>query len=340
MLRLAHQVARPPLRRWLLPLVVAGPALGLALGLAAPALRSRPAWPGVPLRLLVAAAPGGAADRIARLLQPRLAGFLGQPVLVENRAGGGGLLALQALAAAPPDGATLLLEDSSLLVPALLQRGGEPAPVQLTGLGAVAETPMLLAVPAASGITDVAGLLGMARMAQAPLPYGSAGLGSLGHVAGALLAARQGLALEHVPYRGGGGIQRDLATGRLAAGFLGSASLGPMVAAGRIRAVASSHPGGPGWLGALPGFAGIGLQGIEALGWHGIFTAAAAPRDLRLTLTAALGAATADPELGRILRGFGARPLQPDAGGFSRRLAEAEAALRGLVREAGLAPRA
>ncbi|ONG54708.1 hypothetical protein BKE38_10170 [Pseudoroseomonas deserti] len=290
--------------------------------------------------MVVAFAAGGAADRIARLLQPRLADFLGQPVLVENRGGGAGLLALQALAAAPPDGTTLLLDDASLLISSLLHAGGEPSPVQLAGLGAVAETPLILAVPAASGIADAAGFLGLARMAEAPLPYGSGGVGSVGHVAGALLAARQGLALDHVPYRGGGGIQRDLATGQLAAGFVGSASLGPMVEAGRILPLASSHPGGAGWRGALPGFDALGLQGIEALGWHGVFTAAEAPRDLRLTLTAALGAATADPELHRILGGFGARPLQPDAGHFSQHLAAAEDSLRGLVREAGLAPRA
>jgi tripartite-type tricarboxylate transporter receptor subunit TctC len=310
--------------------------VGLA-GLAAPALRAQEAWPTRPVRLVVAFSPGGGADRIARLIQPRLSEFLGQAVLVENRGGAGGALALNAVAGAPADGHTLLFDDMSFLVSPLLKASGAKATGRFLPLGAVADVPLVLATASATGIQDLDAYLAAARLAQHPVVYGSPGIGSIGHVAGALLARRSGLAFDHAPYRGGAGLARDLAAGRLPSAYLGITSLLPLVEAGRARALAISQAGAAGLLGPVPDFRAAGLHGFDLMNWHAVFARAGTPEYTRHTLEAALAHAADDAATRRILAGFGAELLAPGPRAFAARLAQDTSMLRELVREAGLA---
>ncbi|MFB9971603.1 tripartite tricarboxylate transporter substrate binding protein [Pseudoroseomonas cervicalis] len=242
-------------------------AAPLALAAAtAPAL-PRPAlaaWPERGLRLVVAFPPGGGVDRVARLVQPRLAEFLGQPVVVENRGGGAGMIALNSVAAAPADGHTVLIDDLSFLVAPLLAVTGPAAyPVGFTPVGALAEMPVLLAASRRSGITSLDAYLDAARLAELPLAYGTPGIGSIGHVAGALLGRRTGLRFQHVPYRGSADLVRDLAGGRLDSAYLTPAAFLPLAAAGRAAPLAMSSGTWQGLPADLPQLDRFGPQGRE-----------------------------------------------------------------------------
>ena len=221
-----------PSRRSLLTL--AGAAL-----LPAPAVRAQRAFPNRPIRLVVAFAPGGNSDTLARLITPKMAAVLGQNIVVDNRGGAGGTLAAGAVASAAADGHTLLFDAASFVVAQFVQRSTpfnyerDFAPV-----GNVADVPYILAVPANAGVRDLKGFLDKARADREGTSYGTPGVGSPGHLAGALLAHRAGVKLEHIPYRGGSEVARDLAAGTLPAGILTANSLNPVVQGGRAVPIA------------------------------------------------------------------------------------------------------
>lgn len=320
------------LTRRCLPLLSAGLA-----GLSAPHLRAQSRWPSRSVRIVVAFGAGGSADRIARLIQPHLAEFLGQSVVVENRSGGAGVIAAQAVASAPADGHTLLLEDASFLIAPLVgQNRPDSYGSFFTPVGVVAEMPLALVVSVATGVTDFAGYLDSARLARDPLPYGTTGVGSVGHVAGALLARRSGLRFEHVPYRGGADIARDLAAGSLPSGYAGTAALLPLAEMGRIRPIAVTRSGWDGPLGDVPSFDEVGFKDFNLVNWNALFVPTETPRDIRRGLEAAIAHATDQDSLRTILYGFGARPTPPEADRFMNRLERDAIMIRELVQEAGL----
>src|SRR3712207_6905097 len=218
--------------------------LGLSAGLpalaaASRAVRAQPApWPDRPLRIIVPFPPGGAIDAMARLLAPRLSEALGQPVVVENRAGAGGTVGTAA-AAQSADGHTLLMVSIAHAVnPALYPRLPYDSAADFTPVAPVAVVPNLLAVPAARPWRTQAELVEAARRRPGELTYGSAGSGTSIHLAGALFCALAKIEMTHVPYRGSGPAVADLVSGRLDAMFDSVTSASPHIASGRLRALA------------------------------------------------------------------------------------------------------
>ena len=156
--------------------------------------------------------------------------------------------------------------------------------------------PYIVAVSSASGIADLKGLLDAARKARGGMPYGSPGVGTIGHLAGVLLAHRTGVKLEHVPYRGGAEVARDLAAGTLPAGILTANSLNPVVQGGRAVAIAvtSAKRGGiPG----VPTIAESGVADFDITSWNAMLCRAGTPEDVRRRLEDAINAATSDAEV-------------------------------------------
>src|SRR5215213_2132345 len=220
--------------------LVAGLAAGLpALAAVSEAGRAQPAsWPDRPLRIIVPFPPGGAIDAMARLLAPRLSDALGQPVVVENRAGAGGTIGTAA-AAQSTDGHTLLMVSIAHAVnPALYPRLPYDSSADFLPVAPVAVVPNLLAVPAARPWRSVADLTEAARRQPGTLTYGSAGSGTSIHLAGALFCALAGIEMTHVPYRGSGPAVADLVSGRLDAMFDSVTSSAPHITSGRQRALA------------------------------------------------------------------------------------------------------
>lgn len=185
-------------------------SLALALGLAASSgARAQAAgdnYPVRPVKLIVGYVPGGSPDTVARIVSQRLGQILGQPVVVENRAGAGGTLATAQVAKAPADGYTLLLGETGQLViaPWITKNLSYDVIRDFTPVGMVGTTPLVLVANAKTGIRTLQDLVREARAKPGTLNYGSSGNGTIHHIAGEVFKADTGIDLMHVPYKGSG----------------------------------------------------------------------------------------------------------------------------------------
>lgn len=321
-----------PFTRRSLPVLAAGLA-----GLAAPALRAQESWPSRPLRMVVAFAAGGNSDTMARLIQPKMSEFLGQPVVVDNRSGAGGALAAGIVAQAPADGYTMLFDAASFLIVPLVQKNlSFDYETSFVPAGLVAEVPYILAVTTETGIRDLKGYLDLARISADGLAYGTPGVGSVGHLAGALLAHRTGLRMEHIPYRGGAEIARDLAAGTLPSGYLSANSLNPVIEAGKARAIALTSGERRGGIAGVPTIAEQGFPGFDISSWNAVFLRAGTPEPIRRRLEAAIDHATQDPEVQARLTGIGAAATRAEADKLAARLVRERQVIRDLIKETGI----
>jgi tripartite-type tricarboxylate transporter receptor subunit TctC len=191
----------------------------LALGAApllSPLVRAQ-SWPTQPVKLVVTFPPGGSSDIVARLIGPPLAERIGQAVVVDNRPGGAATIGAAAVARAAPDGHTLLMSNSAPLSisPALMDKPLYDPLKSFRHLVYVGDVPTVLVVHPSVPATDFAGFLGWARAQKEPVPFGSGGQASVGHIVGELLAQKAGLKMVHVPYKGAGPMRSDLLGGQI-----------------------------------------------------------------------------------------------------------------------------
>ena len=276
-------------------------------------------WPARPLRLIVAFAPGSGNDVIARLLAPKLAEALGQPVTVENRTGAGGMIGTDVVAKAAPDGYTIGLGTSSQLVmnPALFRSVPFDIDRDLTSVGLVSSTPLVL-VARKGGWPDLGALIAAARANPGRITYGSAGNGSISHIVGESFRREAGIDILHVPYKGNGPAMADLLAGNIDLVFDGFSTAGQHHKTGAMRILATNgkrHAGYP----DVPSFAEAGLPGYEAYTWNCLFAPRATPRLVIERINRELNAALAMPDIGARIASFGAEnlggatPAQADA---------------------------
>lgn len=279
----------------------------LALAGLAPAWPAR-AFPDRPVTLVVAAPPGGANDFAARTLAVPLGAALGQPVVVESRAGGNGALAQQAVARARPDGHAVLFSYSGFIsaLPALSDPPALDATIEPVAM--VMEAPHLVVVAPGVAAADLAGLLALARARPGALNYGTPGIGSVPHLATELLAARAGIRLEHVPYRGSGPLVQDLLAGRIELTVATPVSVLGHVRAGRLRALAVAGPNRIAALPDVPTAAEAGLPGLDADAWFGCHVARGTPGAVAARLAEAVEACVAAEAFRRAVAEQGAVP--------------------------------
>jgi tripartite-type tricarboxylate transporter receptor subunit TctC len=289
-----------------------------------------------PVRVIVAFAPGGQSDTVMRLLQPKMAEALGQPVVVENRAGAGGAIAAAAVAGSAPDGLTLLFDSFGFVVQPLIQRGLSFD--YETAFAAVAQAtalPYVLVTRSNFPGRDLAGYIAEAR-ANPGVTFGSPGVGSTGHLAGVLLAHRAGVRLEHVPYRGGADAARDVAAGNLDSVISTANTLRPLVQDGRARGIALTSATRRGSLADLPTIAESGFPGFDLTSWNGLFAPAATPAPMITRLSEAMRLAAQDPFVRERLSVGGNEAVNEPAAAFAARIVHDRQVVRQLVAETGL----
>lgn len=286
--------------------LLAGAALGSAV-------QAQPVWsPSKPIKLVVAFGPGSGNDLTARELAQQMAETLGQPVVVENRAGAGGALGTDVVAKAAADGHTIGLGTSSQLVMNVGLHKSLPFDVErdLRLIGLVSRTPMLLAA-SAGGPKSIAELISQAKAQPGKLSYGSAGLGSISHIVAEAFAKAADIHLLHVPYKGNGPAMADLAGGHVALVFDGLSTTQPLTQQGKVRMLAISgarrNPAAP----DLPTFAEQGLPAYEAYTWNCLFAPAKVPPEVLAALNAALNKALAASAIQARLASGGSEALGP-----------------------------
>jgi tripartite-type tricarboxylate transporter receptor subunit TctC len=278
-----------PSRRAVLSLLA-----GWGASLACPAA-ANDIFPSRPVRLVVPAPPGGITDTVARLLADTMSSDLGQPLIVDNRAGAAGVLGTQAVADAAPDGYTVLVTSLSnhVLAP-LTQKPARLDPQRdLDPVGLVLRSVGLFAIPASLPAHSLADFIALARARPGQLNYGSSGIGSANHVQTERFKTLCGIELLHVPYRGGAPLIQALAAGEVHLALLDYASAEGQLQAGRVRALAQSgvrrHPA----LAGVPTFSEAGFPAYDPSFWIGLAvprgTPSAVVRRLNGALVGALG---------------------------------------------------
>lgn len=256
-----------------------------------------------PIRLVVGFPPGGFTDILARSLAPLLQAQLNQAVVVENRGGAAGIIGADLVAHAAPDGATLLLGHSTAnaIAANLNQRLGYDPRTAFAPITLVAAQPHALLVNAASPFASTEDLIAAARRAPARLTYASSGVASVQHVAGEMLSAASGIDVVHVPYRGTGPALADLAGGQVDFVIDGLAAATPLIAGGRIKALAVSTARRVARWPDLPTLNESGAPGVEIRSWFGLLGPAGLPEPVVQSLYAATLSALSSPEMRRLL---------------------------------------
>ena len=235
-------------------------------------------YPARSVRLVVGFTPGGATDISARALAQKLSGPLGQPVVVENRTGAGSTLAAEFVARSAPDGYTLLLANATVAMPSLFARLGfdvrkDLAPVSLVGYG-----PLVMVAHPSLPAKSVKELIALARRKPGMLNYGTAGVGSMTHLAMALFVSMTSVDVLHVPYKGSSQASIGAMTGETQLMFTSPAAVMAQIQQGRLRAIAVSGTRRSEVLPDVPTVAEAGLPGYDATSWYGMLAPAATPR--------------------------------------------------------------
>lgn len=309
--------------------------LALTVPLAATA---QPApWPAKPVRLVVGYAAGGATDQIARLVGSRLTELLGQPVVIDNRAGANSNLAAESVAKAAPDGYTLyVLTIANTINASLYPRLGYDPLKDFEPIGLIAKIPNILVVNPAMPVRGVADFVRHARNAKDGLSFASSGNGSSIHLSGELFKLQARVAMLHVPYKGSAPALTDLLGGQVHAMFDNAPSALPHVQAGRLKALAVTGRQRSPLLPEVPTLAESGFPGFDVQSWFGLAAPAGTPRATLDLLHAALSKALATPELRARLQLMAATP-EPGTREQMRALTASEIKRwRDVVQQAGV----
>lgn len=305
-----------------------------AVPLAAPRAQ---AWPSGPIRIVVPFAPGGSVDAIARLVQAGLQERLGQPIVVENRAGASGSTGAAVAAKAAPDGNTwLFVFDTHGVNPALLTLPFDTQkdldPVVLIGTA-----PNVVAAHPSRPYATFADLVAAAKAKPDTVSYATVGAGSLAHLTMVRLAKEAGARFVHVPYRGGGPAINDAVAGHVDLICASSAITMPQIQGGRLKPLVQTGAVRSPSLPDVPTAAESGFKGFESNAWWGVFAPAGTPRPVqerfRADLTATLREERVSKQLGEA-QGVSLTLGPPEE--LRRFLAEQMAIWGAVVRENGI----
>jgi tripartite-type tricarboxylate transporter receptor subunit TctC len=276
-------------------------AFASALAIAMPAVADE--WPSRPVRMVNTFAAGGTADVLTRLVADQLSATFKQQFYVETRAGAGGIIGVKSVAESPPDGYNFVLTNASLLVLHPLQNpklGYDPKR-DLTNIGLIAASPMIVPVNANSPVHTVKDFIDYARNSPRPLTYSSSGVGSSGHLFGELLANKVGVKFEHVPYKGASQGLTDLAGGHIFFAVQTVSSAAALVRGGTLRAIAHTGKARLPDFPDIPTFKESGYDLMATL-WFSISGPAGLPDDIVRKVNAEINRAVQTPEAQARLR--------------------------------------
>ncbi len=279
-------------------------------------------YPSRPITIIVPFPAGALSDAAARILQPKLSEALGQSVVVENRGGAGGVTGTAAVARAQPDGYTLLVSVNAPVVmgPALQKSYPFDPSKALAGISLLTETYLALVVRSESTIRSVADVVRLAKERPGQLTFGSAGVGSAHQIAGALLNAKAGIDLSHVPFQGGAPAVQNLAGGHIDMSFATLPSVMPLVRGGQLRLVALAEPKRYAGLPDLPTISET-ITGVETTSWVGMLAPAGTPMDIRERLAKIVADAMQTPDVRDKMLALGMTPVPMGPAAFDRLIA-------------------
>ena len=270
-------------------------------------------WPTKPIRYIVNFAPGGTTDILARMIAPKLSDALGQPVLVENRAGAGGNVGAEATAKAAPDGYTIAAGTvSSHALNATLYSKLPFDPLKdFAPITMLATLPNMLVVHPSLGVNNVAELIALLKANPNKYSFGSAGNGTSQHMSGEMFKTITGTSMQHIPYKGSGPMIPDLLAGTIAMSFENITTAYPPVKQGRLKALAVTTKKRSFVAPDVPTMQEAGLAGYDITSWQALFAPAGTPKEIVARLHAETVKALKAPDVAKRLEDLGL-----DAGGM------------------------
>ncbi len=277
-----------------------------AAALALPALVSAQAWPAKPIRLIVPFPPGGLIDNMARLVGPRLAQELGQPVVIDNKPGAGGNLGAAEAARAQADGYTLLMASPPLTISPALYASLPYKPEQIAPVGLLGRVPNVLLVNPKSGINSVADLLARARREPGKMNYASNGNGTSLHLSAELFKNTAGVFITHIPYRGAAAAVTGLISGEVDMMFENLPSVLGQIQGGTVKALAVTTSRRSKALAAVPTLTEQGMPAFDVSAWYGVAAPAGTPPAVIAAVEQALQKILREPEVMRAMESRGA----------------------------------
>ena len=292
------------------------------------------AWPSKPLRIVVNFPPGGAADQIARVVGQPLQEALGQPVVVENRAGSGGNLGGEAVARSPADGYTLLMSSGGMVSvnPHIYTRMSFDPAKDLVPVAAAARVLVFLVVRSDSPIKDFAGMSADLKSNPGRRSFGSPGNGSSPHLAAEMMKGMTGTFAVHVPYRGAAPALTDLLGGQL--DFLFDPGIGiPHIKTGKLRLLAVGSPKRSPLFPDTPTLDELGLKGFDADTVFGFYAPAGTPAPVVGRLNAEINRILATPAVRDRILALGGVPSPMTPAEFQAKAAEDSQRFGSIIRE-------
>jgi len=239
-------------------------------------------YPSRPLRIVVPFAPGGSTDIFARLVGDRLATALGQPVVIENRAGASGNIGADAVAKSAADGYTILMATTGVMAinNALFKSMTFDAAKEFEPVVSIASISNVVIVPVDLPAKNIAELVALAKREPGKLSFASSGAGSSTHMSAELFKSMAGLDIVHVPYKGSGQALPDLIAGRVSMMFENAPGAVSYIKGGKVRALAVTGLKRAAALPELPTVAESGVPGYESLSWSGLAVPTGTPKDI------------------------------------------------------------
>jgi tripartite-type tricarboxylate transporter receptor subunit TctC len=296
-------------------------------------------WPSRLIKATIPFGAGSATDVVPRLVFDRLAAELGQPIVIENRAGAGGTLATALVAKAEPDGYSILAHSSALTIaPAIFPNLAFDATRDLAAVLMIGSSANVMIVPSSRSWKTVQDLIADAKAKPGSISFGSVGIGSAVHISAEKFRLAAGIEATHVPYRGGSEVITDILGGRIDFYFAPLALALPLIREGQVRALLVSTPARLADLPDVPTPKQAGLQNADSAIWFGVFVPAKTPRDIVDKFHTAGMKVLNDPATQASLKKLGVDPLPMTPVQMDDFVKRETAANLDVIRAAGIKP--